>query len=190
SEFERLREELRRLGSLEARVERSSHLLTEITSGIGIAVAIPALAQSLDRIELVELADRRVLVVLITRDGMVRNRVVVLEDGRYPRSTRNLSEGWSRRVPRMTLFCVASPCCTRKVCWMWDSHPRFISKARAILWVLICTSRANGCESYFVLLKRRRRFCICSIAFLLRLMEKLQYTWASVTRTPAWANYR
>ncbi|HXU21806.1 MAG TPA: heat-inducible transcriptional repressor HrcA [Verrucomicrobiae bacterium] len=81
SEFERLREELRRLGSLEARVERSSHLLTEITSGIGIAVAIPALAQSLDRIELVELADRRVLVVLITRDGMVRNRVVVLEDG-------------------------------------------------------------------------------------------------------------
>lgn len=66
--------------SVEQRVERSSHLLTELTSNVGIAAAAPALGQTLDQIELLPLADRRVLMVLVTRDQMVRNRVVSLEE--------------------------------------------------------------------------------------------------------------
>ena len=38
------------------------------------------LAQELDQIELVPLADRRVLMILVTRDHMVRNRVVTLDE--------------------------------------------------------------------------------------------------------------
>ena len=50
------------------------------TRNVGIAAAIPALAQELDQIELVPLADRRVVMMLVTRDHMVRNRVVTLDE--------------------------------------------------------------------------------------------------------------
>jgi heat-inducible transcriptional repressor len=55
-------------------------VLVELTRNVGIAAAIPALSQELDQIELLPLADRRVLMVLVTRDQMVRNRVITLEE--------------------------------------------------------------------------------------------------------------
>jgi heat-inducible transcriptional repressor len=64
---------------VEERVERSSRLLVELTRHVGIAVAIPELAQELDQIELIPLVDQRVLMILVTRDHMVRNRVISLE---------------------------------------------------------------------------------------------------------------
>jgi heat-inducible transcriptional repressor len=79
-ETERLRNEFSELHTVEARVERSSHVLMELTRNVGIAAAIPALAQELDQIELVPLADRRVLMILATRDHMVRNRAVALDE--------------------------------------------------------------------------------------------------------------
>lgn len=79
-EAERLRTELNGLHTVEERVERSSHILMELTRNVGIAAAIPALAQELDQIELVPLADNRVLMILVTRDQMVRNRVLALEE--------------------------------------------------------------------------------------------------------------
>jgi heat-inducible transcriptional repressor len=56
----------------------------ELTRNVGIAAAIPAMAQELDQIELVPLADRRVLMILATRDHMVRNRVVALDEAVTP----------------------------------------------------------------------------------------------------------
>ncbi len=79
SEFERLRQELSKLPTLGDRVERSSHVLMELTRNVGIAAAIPAFEQELDQIELTPLADRRLLIVLVTRDQAVRNRVVTLD---------------------------------------------------------------------------------------------------------------
>src|SRR6185437_11561303 len=80
SELERLRAQLARLGSVEERVERSSHILSGMTHGFCIAAAIPPSAQVLDQIELVPLADRRVLMIVVTKDHIVRNRVVVLDE--------------------------------------------------------------------------------------------------------------
>jgi heat-inducible transcriptional repressor len=77
-ETERLRGELKRLESVEARVEFTSRLLTEMTRGVGIAAAIPP-SPALDQVELVALPDRRVLMVVMTRDSQVRNKVVTLE---------------------------------------------------------------------------------------------------------------
>src|SRR5262245_1381406 len=76
---ERLREEFNGLPTVGARVERSSHILMELTRNVGIAAALPAVAQVLDQIELVPLSDRRVMMILATRDHMVRNRVVALD---------------------------------------------------------------------------------------------------------------
>jgi len=80
AQADRLREAFSALDSVGARVERSSQMLVELTRNVGIAAAIPALAQELDQIELVPLAEHRVLMILVTRDRMVHNRVVALEE--------------------------------------------------------------------------------------------------------------
>lgn len=79
-ELERLQIEIQRAGSVEARIERSSKLLTEITRNFGIAAAIPTENQTLDKVELLSLPDRRILMVVITRDRMVRNKVITVDD--------------------------------------------------------------------------------------------------------------
>ena len=79
-ELQRVRAELSQLTTMEARVERSSHLLTEMTHSVGITAAIPASSQSLHQIELIALADHRVLMIVVTRDRMVRNRVVAVDE--------------------------------------------------------------------------------------------------------------
>jgi heat-inducible transcriptional repressor len=76
----RLRSEIEAAHTMEQRVERSSHILTELSRAVGIAAAMPALARELDQVELIPLADKRVLMILVTRDRMVRNRVVALDE--------------------------------------------------------------------------------------------------------------
>lgn len=78
-ELDRVRAALRGAGTMDERVERSSHMLTEMTQSVGIAAAIPTSSQVLDQIELMPLADRRVLMIVVTRDRVVRNRVVTLD---------------------------------------------------------------------------------------------------------------
>jgi heat-inducible transcriptional repressor len=80
AEAARLRMQLSEAPTAEARVERSCHILSELTHNVGITAALPAAVQELDQIELVHLGDQRVLVILITRDRMVHNRVVSLEE--------------------------------------------------------------------------------------------------------------
>ena len=109
-ESERLRNELRSLHTVEERVERSSQILMEMTRNVGIAAAIPAIAQELDQIELVPLGANRVLMVLVTRDHMVRNRVLALDEpvtARELESIRNYVNrnfaGWQLGAARREL---------------------------------------------------------------------------------------
>jgi heat-inducible transcriptional repressor len=111
SESDRLRHEFSGLDTIGARVERSSYLLMELTRNVGIAAAIPALSQELDQIELVPLSDNRVLMILATRDHMVRNRVVTLEEPASPdelASIRNYVNrnfaGWQLGAARRELL--------------------------------------------------------------------------------------
>jgi heat-inducible transcriptional repressor len=110
-ETDRLRSEFSALDSVGARVERSSQILTELTCNVGIAAAMPDLSQELDQIELVPLADRRVLMVMVTRDHIVRNRVVSLDEPASPEElvsirnyvNRNFS-GWQLGEARRELL--------------------------------------------------------------------------------------
>jgi heat-inducible transcriptional repressor len=65
--------------SLEERVGIASRVLTQITRNVGIAAALPSSSQELEHLELVGLSERRVLMIVATRDRMVRNRVVTLD---------------------------------------------------------------------------------------------------------------
>jgi heat-inducible transcriptional repressor len=108
---ERLRAQLSEVATIEERVERSSHILSEWTRSVGIAAAIPAYSQALDQIELVPLADRRVLMIVVTRDHRVHNRVVAIEE---PISAGDLSSlrnyvnqnfsGWPLEAARRELL--------------------------------------------------------------------------------------
>jgi heat-inducible transcriptional repressor len=80
AELERLQAEIQKASSVEGRIERSSKLLTEITRNFGIAAAIPNQNQTLDQVELLALPDRRVLMVVVTRDRIVRNKVITVDD--------------------------------------------------------------------------------------------------------------
>ena len=80
TELNRLRDELGRITTTQGRVEHSSHVLTELTRSLGIAAAIPTSAQMLEHVELVGLPERKVLMVVVTRDQTVHNRVVTLND--------------------------------------------------------------------------------------------------------------
>jgi heat-inducible transcriptional repressor len=111
ADAERVRTELSEVETLEERIERSSHILTEITRNVGIAAAMPATGQILDQIELLALADGRVLMILVTSDHMVRNRVVTLEEPATQDelvSIRNYVNhnfsGWSLREARHELL--------------------------------------------------------------------------------------
>ena len=65
--------------TLEERVGIASRVLTRITKNVGIAAALPSSSQELEHIELVGLSDKRVLMIVATRDRMVRNRIVTLD---------------------------------------------------------------------------------------------------------------
>lgn len=78
-DLQRLRAELRQTDTVGERLEKTSHLLTEMTKNVGIAAAIPTDSQTLRKVEFLLLADIRVLMVVETGDHTVRNRVVALE---------------------------------------------------------------------------------------------------------------
>jgi heat-inducible transcriptional repressor len=79
ADCDRILQEMQSGESLEERVGIASRVLTEITRNVGIAAALPSSSQELEHLELIALSERRVLMIVATRDRMVRNRVVTLD---------------------------------------------------------------------------------------------------------------
>jgi heat-inducible transcriptional repressor len=55
---------------------RTSHVLATLSSGVGLAIGVTAGTDLLEHVHFSRLAARRVLAVLVTRGGMVRDRVL------------------------------------------------------------------------------------------------------------------
>lgn len=61
-------------------MERTSHLLSQISDNVGIVVS-PGLAQDiLQHIEFVKLSENRILVITVSRSGLVRDRVIYVDE--------------------------------------------------------------------------------------------------------------
>ena len=103
AELQRLRSQLSQHDTVESRVEHSSRILTEMTRGVGIAAAIPTLNLELDHIELIDLGDRRVLMIVVTNDRMVRNRVVAVEEPLGPEELASIRNYINRNFSGWTL---------------------------------------------------------------------------------------
>lgn len=65
--------------STQALLERTSHILATISSGVGVAIASVESADRLEHVHFSRLAPGRVLAVVVTQSGLVRDRVLSLE---------------------------------------------------------------------------------------------------------------
>lgn len=63
----------------EALLERTSHVLARLSSGVGVAIAAAGEGDLLEHVHFSRLAERRVLAVVVTRSGMVQDRVLGLD---------------------------------------------------------------------------------------------------------------
>ena len=78
ADMDRLRSQLSGSGSAVQRAEQTCHILTGMTRNVGIAAAIPSFSATLDCVELVSLGEDRVLIVVVTEDQAVHNKIVNL----------------------------------------------------------------------------------------------------------------
>jgi heat-inducible transcriptional repressor len=62
-----------------ALLERTSRVLAALSSGVGVAIGASAATDLLEHIHFSRLAARRVLAVVVTRSGIVRDRVLALD---------------------------------------------------------------------------------------------------------------
>jgi len=62
----------------EALLERTSHVLATLSSGVGVAIATVADGDLLEHVHFSRLSPGRVLAVVVTKSGMVRDRVLAL----------------------------------------------------------------------------------------------------------------
>jgi heat-inducible transcriptional repressor len=90
------------VGSSEQFLERTSHVLALISSGVGVALASMRESQALEHVHFSRLAPSRVLAVLVTTSGIVQDRVLMLDRdlaaAELEASARFLNEnfhGWS-----------------------------------------------------------------------------------------------
>ena len=92
-------------------MERTSHVLSLISHGVGVTVSsAPGQRNALEHVYFQRMADKKVLAVVVMRNGLVRDRVLRLSDDlpspiwKLPRptSTRTFAAGrWSRCATRL-----------------------------------------------------------------------------------------
>jgi heat-inducible transcriptional repressor len=63
----------------QAMLERTSHVLATVSSGVGVAVALVAGGDTLEHVHFSRLGQGRVLAVVVTSSGLVRDRMLTLE---------------------------------------------------------------------------------------------------------------
>ena len=67
------------VGDVQEFLERTSHVLSLVSSGVGVAVSTAGKKNALDHIHFTRLSNQKVLAVLVTTSGVVRDRVLRTE---------------------------------------------------------------------------------------------------------------
>jgi len=89
-------------------MERTSHVLSLISRNVGVAVAVGGPKNALEHVYFSRLGDQKVLAVLVTRSGLVRDRVLRLDlpQADLDAAARFLNEnfrGWTMEAMRVEL---------------------------------------------------------------------------------------
>src|ERR1700687_5740960 len=74
-----IKDSLRGVSDVQELMERTSHVLSLISHNVGITVAVGGPKNALEHVYFSRLGDQKVLAVLVTRSGLVRDRVLRLD---------------------------------------------------------------------------------------------------------------
>src|ERR1700704_363761 len=74
-----IKDSLRGVSDVQEFMERTSHVLSLISHNVGITVAVGGPKNALEHVYFSRLGDQKVLAVLVTRSGLVRDRVLRLD---------------------------------------------------------------------------------------------------------------
>jgi heat-inducible transcriptional repressor len=74
-----IQDSLQGISDVQEFMERTSHVLSLISHNVGVAVALGGQKNALEHVYFSRLGDQKVLAVLVTRSGLVRDRVLRLE---------------------------------------------------------------------------------------------------------------
>ena len=131
-----------------ALLERTSHVLATLSSGVGVAIASAADGDLLEHVHFSRVAPRRVLAVVVTRSGFVRDRVLALDRDpgahELEGATHFLNEnfrGWSMERVRADL--------ARRVEQERTEYHRMLSAIEQ-LWAKILPEVAESTQSVYV----------------------------------------
>ncbi len=98
------------ISGTQALLERTSHVLATLSSGVGVAIARVADGDLLEHVHFSRLAPARVLAVVVTKSGMVRDRVLALPRDFEPRELEAAAaflnesfRGWSVERVRLEI---------------------------------------------------------------------------------------
>src|SRR5438093_4686145 len=103
-----IQDSLHGISDVQEFMERTSHVLSLISHNVGVAVAIGGPKNALEHVYFSRLGDQKVLAVLVTRSGLVRDRVLRLD---LPQSDLDLAaryinenfRGWTMESMRSEL---------------------------------------------------------------------------------------
>ena len=103
-----IKDSLRGVSDVQEFMERTSHVLSLISHNVGITVAVGGPKNALEHVYFSRLGDQKVLAVLVTRSGLVRDRVLRLDlpQGDLDAAARFINEnfrGWTMEAMRTEL---------------------------------------------------------------------------------------
>jgi heat-inducible transcriptional repressor len=103
-----IQDSLRGVSDVQEFMERTSHVLSLISHNVGITVAVGGPKNALEHVYFSRLGDQKVLAVLVTRSGLVRDRVLRLDlpQADLDEAARFINEnfrGWTMEAMRAEL---------------------------------------------------------------------------------------
>ncbi len=103
-----IKDSLRGVSDVQEFMERTSHVLSLISHNVGITVAVGGPKNALEHVYFSRLGDQKVLAVLVTRSGLVRDRVLRLDlpQADLDAAARFINEnfrGWTMEAMRVEL---------------------------------------------------------------------------------------
>ena len=103
-----IQDSLHGISDVQEFMERTSHVLSLISHNVGVAVAIAGPKNALEHVYFSRLGDQKVLAVLVTRSGLVRDRVLRLDlpQAELDAAARFINEnfrGWTMEALRTEL---------------------------------------------------------------------------------------
>jgi heat-inducible transcriptional repressor len=131
----------------QALLERTSHVLATLSSGVGVAISAASTLDVLEHVHFSRLAEKRVLAVVVTRSGIVRDRVLALDSDltllELETAARFLNEhfrGWSIERVRAEI--------ARRLDSERSAYQQMMEAAQ-VLWTQ-AVGEASGTQAVFV----------------------------------------